>query len=153
MKKITLIVLMLISSVGLFAQNGTAPLAKGEMQLNFVTGYTGFGMPLAVTFDYAVHKDITLGGTAGFYMQPSWGWYYMGFILRGDYHWNYLMGIPSNIDFYTGARMGFLFGSFFEPDFGIQVGGRYYFNDKWGVNAELIGSTNYGFNIGVSMKL
>jgi hypothetical protein len=156
MKKITLIVLMIISSFGLFAQsNGTAPLAKGEMQLNFYTGYTRWGIPLGGTFDYAVHKDVTVGGSLGFYIDPStWGTdFYVGLIFRGDYHWNYLLDIPSNIDFYTGLRLGLMPGSTFHFDGGIQVGGRYYWTDKWGVNVEILGSSNYGFNVGLSMKL
>ena len=154
MKKITLITLMLIASFGLFAQDhGVAPLAKGEMQLNFFTGYTDWGFPIGGTFDYAVHKDVTLGGTFGFYMRPAWDMFNVGIIFKGDYHWNYLLGIPSNIDFYTGARLGFLAGTNFHFDGGFQVGGRYYFNDTWGVNLEFIGSSNYGINVGVTMKL
>jgi hypothetical protein len=151
MRKFTFIALMIFSSIGLFAQNhGVAPLAKGDMQLNFTTGYTRLGMPMVATFDYAVHKDVTIGGTGGFYFAPG---FRVGLIFKGDYHWNYLLGIPNNIDFYTGVRLGVLFGTSFEFDGGIQVGGRYYWNDKWGVNLEVIGSTNFGLNIGVSMKL
>ncbi len=156
MKKFTLIAFMVLSSIGLFAQDhGVAPLAKGDMQLNFSTGYTHYGIPFIGTFDYAVHKDVTLGGTFGFYFDPSryGSTFHVGLILRGDYHWNYLLGIPSNIDFYTGARLGMLFGSSFGMDLGIQIGGRYYWSDKWGVMVEMIGSSNYGFNAGVCMKL
>jgi len=154
MKKFTLIVLMIISSMGLFAQeNGVAPLAKGEKQLNFFTGITQWGYPLGITLDYAVHKDITVGGTLGLYAYPEWSFYDIGLICKGDYHWNYILDIPSNIDFYTGARLGFLGGSYFTIDLGFEVGGRYYFNDKWGVNMEILGSTNYGVNIGLTMKM
>lgn len=38
-------------------------------------------------------------------------------------------------------------------DFGIQVSGRYYWSDEWGVNAEFGGGTGYGFSAGVCMKL
>ncbi len=154
MKKFTLIAFMVLSSIGLFAQNhGVAPLAKGDMQLNFGTGYTRYGFPIIGTFDYAVHKDVTIGGTFGFYFKPNVNAFNVGLILRGDYHWNYLLGIPNNIDFYSGARIGMLFGTDFKMDIGIQIGGRYYWSDKWGVMLEMIGSSNYGFNAGISMKL
>ena len=154
MKKFTLIALMIISSFGLFAQeHGVAPLAKGDMQLNFSTGFTRYGVPIIATFDYAVHKDVTIGGTFGLYFYPAHNAFNIGLIFKGDYHWNHLLGIPNNIDFYTGARIGFLAGTDFKLDAGVQVGGRYYWSDKWGVNLEIIGSSNYGFNVGVSMKL
>jgi hypothetical protein len=156
MKNFTFIFVLLISSFGLMAQgqsHGVAPLAKGDMQLNFGTGFCNYGVPIYGTFDYAVHKDVTLGGTFNLNFYPKWDSFLVGIVFKGDYHWNYLLGIPSNIDFYTGPRLGFMFGTDFKIDAGIQIGGRYYWNDKWAANLEIIGSSNYGFNVGVSMKL
>lgn len=76
-----------------------------------------------------------------------------GLLGRFDYHWNRLIGIPSNWDFYAGASLGFISGDNFDLDLGIQVGGRWYWSDKWGLNLEFGGGTGYGTSIGVSMKL
>jgi hypothetical protein len=76
-----------------------------------------------------------------------------GILLKADYHWNYLIGIPDNWDFYAGARAGFDFGNDFTPDIGIQVGGRWYWSNKWGMNLELSGGTGFGTTFGLSMKL
>ncbi len=62
------------------------------------------------------------------------------------------MGIPSNWDFYLGASVGFISGNDFDFDIGLQVGGRWYWSDRWGLNLEFGGGTGYGGAIGVSMK-
>ena len=73
---------------------------------------------------------------------------------KGDYHWNYLIGIPSNWDFYAGARVGVSFGgSATDLDLGIQVGGRWYWSEKWGMNLEIGGGTGFGTTFGLSYKL
>jgi len=63
------------------------------------------------------------------------------------------MNIPSNWDFYTGGRVGFNAGDDFDLSLGIEVGGRWYWSDKWGLNLELAGGTGFGTTIGVSMRL
>ena len=60
-------------------------------------------------------------------------------LFRADYHWNFLIGIPSNWDFYAAARAGLNFAHDLQPDLGIQVGGRWYWSKKWGMDLELAG--------------
>lgn len=152
MKKIiTLIALTFILS-GLNAQgDGVAPLAKGERQLNFGTGFTNGGIPLYVSLDFAVHKDVTVTPEVHMRFDDD---VTGGIMVKSDYHWNALIGIPSNWDFYAGARLGVNFwGGGSDVDLGIQVGGRWYWSEKWGLNLEFGGGTGYGTTLGVSMKL
>ena len=151
MKKTLLYVLISLFAVGMFAQGGgVAPLAKGEKQLNFGTGFSNNGIPVYVSMDFAIHKDITLTPEVHVKFDDN---FKAGILFKADYHWNYLIGIPDNWDFYAGARAGFDFGDDFEPDFGIQVGGRWYWREKWGMNLELGGGTGFGPTFGLSMKL
>ena len=103
--------------------------------------------------EWAVHNDITVGGLAAINLD---GFDWISFKGKGDYHWNRLIGIPSNWDFYAGAGIGFKIG--FDGnssglDFDIHVGGRWYWSEKWGLNLELGGGTGFGSLIGVTMKM
>ncbi len=153
MKRITIIFATLMLSVLLFAQEGQAPLSKGDKQLNFGVGFSGFGIPLYGGIDFAVHNDITVGGNLAFDLA---GFDYMILNARGDYHWNRLIGIPSEWDFYTGLNLGGsiglqqYYGSGLHLD--VHLGGRWYWSEKWGLNLEIGGGTGFGSSIGLSMK-
>jgi hypothetical protein len=139
----------------LFAQGGgVAPLAKGEKQINFGTGFSSHGLPIYGSLDIALHKDITLTPEVHvrlpFFNEDDFSG---GVMVKADYHWNYLIGIPSNWDFYAGARAGINFGGDIYPDLGIQVGGRWYFNPNWALNLEFGGGTGFDTTFGLSYKL
>jgi hypothetical protein len=154
MKKITLILAFLISASGLLAQNrGVAPLARGEKQINFGAGIYQKGVPAYFSVDFALHKDVTLTPEVHAVFPFPDEKFKGGMMVKADYHWNYLIGIPSNWDFYAGARAGFSFGGDFYPDLGVQVGGRWYWSNIWGMNMELALGTGFGFTFGLSVKL
>jgi hypothetical protein len=149
MKKITLLVGMILLAATMFAQ-GAAPLSKGEKQLNFGLGFSGRGIPVYGSMDFAIHNDWTVAPVVKLVIDDDFG---IGVLGRVDYHWNRLMNIPSNWDVYLGAGVGFISGDNFDLSLGIQIGGRYYWSQKWGINLEFGGGTGYGTSIGVSMKM
>jgi hypothetical protein len=100
--------------------------------------------------DFAFHNDWTAGPVIKVVMDED---VYLGALGRVDYHWNRLLEIPRNWDFYLGANVGFLSGEDNGLDLGLQLGGRYYWSEKWGVNLEFGGGTGYGTSIGLSMIL
>jgi hypothetical protein len=151
MTRIFAILILSVFTYGGFAQRGVAPLSKGQKQLNFGTGFTNYGLPIYVSLDFAVHKDVTLTPVVN--MKFDNDFTHFGAGLKCDYHWNYLIGIPSNWDFYAGANIGFDFGEDFNPALGLQVGGRWYWSPKWALNLELGGGYGFGTALGVSMKL
>ena len=154
MKKIVLVIAISIVGFNGFSQ-GEAPLSKGEKQLNF--GITGLGnsLPVYVGLDFAVHDDITVGPIASVNFFSGNTSLKVGAV--GNYHWNKLIGIPSNWDFYAGLNAGFKID--FDNnknnnfDLGGQVGGRWFWNDRWGLNAEFGFSGAVGGGFGVTMKL
>ena len=154
MKRITILLAMFLVTGLLFAQ-GKSPLSKGQSQVNFGLGYDSWlGVPMYGAFEYAIHDDVTVGSRIAFDLGGFDGMYIVG---KADYHWNSLMGIPSDWDFYTGANLGgdmfFIKGGAGQFHFNVDLGGRFYFNDKWAINAELGGATSFTFLFGVSMKL
>jgi hypothetical protein len=151
MKKVFLAVALIYASTALFAQkDGIAPLAKGEQQLNFGLGFSTQGIPIYVSYDFSVHKDVTITPQINIKFDDN---IRFGVLFKADYHWNYLIGIPNNWDFYSGARIGIDFGEDVDLDLGIQVGGRWYWSERWGLNLEIAGGTGFGTVVGVSMKV
>lgn len=148
--KIKLLIGLFFIAGTIMAQDGVAPLSKGQKQLNFGTGFSGRGIPVYATMDFAFHNDWTIGPVVKVVIDDDFGFGALG---RVDYHWNRLIGIPSNWDFYLGGSVGFIAGNDFDLDLGIQVGGRWYWSDKWGINLEFGGGTGYGSSFGLSMKL
>ncbi len=152
-KFILLIAMTVIVSVNYAQNNGVAPLAKGEKQLNFGTGFSSHGLPVYGSLDIALHKDVTITPEVHFRFPTNDNNFSGGVMVKADYHWNYLIGIPYNWDFYAGARAGISFGGDIFPDLGIQVGGRWYWSEKWALNLELGGGTGFGTTFGLTMKL
>ena len=168
MKKITLLLSVLLFSITIFAQQnqGAAPLSAGQKQLNFGVGFSGYGIPAYVGIDFAIHDDITVGPVLKVILDDNIGF---GLLGRGDYHFNRIMGIPNNWDFYGGASIGVRFHDNTDDhyhsnndnhshnntnlDFNLHVGGRYYWSEKWAINLEFGGGNGYGTSLGVSMKL
>ena len=149
MKKITLLFVVILIAATIFGQGGAAPLSKGQKQLNFGLGAGSNGLPVYAGIDFAVHNDVTVGPVIKLRIDDDISF---GLLARGDYHFNSIIGIPREWDFYAGASLGFFGGNDFDVDFGIQVGGRWYWSDKWGLNLEFGGGTGYSSAIGVSMK-
>ncbi len=159
------ILLLLIACTTLTVAQAQSPIGKGGTQLNFGVGsYYGY-LPMYVGLDFGVHPDITIGPQVGFDL-------YLDYIVlngRFDYHFNTIMDIPQDWDFYAGFNVGFL--AFFEDDYrdrnrpndryrnhdtgvdlGLQVGGRYYWSD-WGINVELGGGRySTGARVGLSKR-
>ena len=146
-----------------------SPLPVGKTQLNFGVGFSGWGIPVYVGIDYSVHPDITVGGEIS-YRSYRENWkreYYvhnvMGFSVNGNYHFNTLLKIPQKWDFYAGPNIGFfVWTSPFDYygthrsglGIGGQVGGRYYFSERMGLNLEFGGGNAFvGGKFGLSIKL
>lgn len=162
---LTTIALLMFSGFA-FSQS---PLPLGRTQLNLGVGFSSWGVPFYVGLDYSVHKDITLGGEFSYRSyRDDWDSHrynhnVMGFSGNANYHFNTVLDIPRNWDFYAGINVGFYVWS--SPEnyhgdhtsglgLGAQLGGRYYFNDKVGINLEFGGGNAFsGGKIGVSIKL
>lgn len=152
MKKIIISIISLVIACISYAQNGQSALPKGEKQLNVGLGFNTSGFPVYVGMDFAVHNNVTVGPSLKIRFNDDNN---TSLILvgRADFHWNQLMGIPSNWDFYTGGNLGGKFNDGFYLDIGLQIGGRWYFNDNLGLNLEFGGGRGFGSLLGLSIKL
>jgi hypothetical protein len=169
MKKLILLIALGFISATTFAQ---APLEVGRAQLNAGFGISDWGIPVYFGVDYGIAKDWTIGGQLSFQdKEDSYhGYHYnstaMGIGANGNYHFNRILEMPSNFDFYAGANLTFFAWNYNDyngvphPDhdsvgLGLQVGGRYFFTKKFGINLEFGGNsgTTGGAKFGVTFKL
>jgi outer membrane immunogenic protein len=170
MKQLLFITLTLLS-VSAFAQGS---LDKGRAQINAGFGFSTWGVPVYIGTDIAVHESITIGGKFSYrnYAHRYAGYKYSQSLsaigINGNYHFNKVLRIPSKFDFYAGVTIGYYVWSNVKWDgvsqgaYGgeasgigaeVQLGGRYFFNDKLAVNLELGSGTGSGMNMGLTYKL
>lgn len=166
MKKIML-VMAVLGALG--TMNGANALNKGQTQMNAGVGFSSWGVPIYLGFDYGVHQDVTLGGEVSFqqydedYHHNNYDHSIIGISGNANYHFNNILEIPSNWDFYAGLGLGFYiwnspsdYHGSNSSGLGIsgQIGGRYYFNQKFGVNLEFGGGNAFsGGKFGISVRL
>ncbi|WP_299782508.1 hypothetical protein [uncultured Formosa sp.] len=144
MKKITLLFAfaLMFSVANVFGQ--------AREELNF--GLVG------VNYEIPVHEDITIAPGIGTDFDLDW----ITVGVKANYYFDNIFGITDDAwDVYGGANAGYAIyaGDNNSNDsglnIGLQVGGRWFWNDKWGVYVELAGGvlTKSTPSIGVTMKL
>lgn len=145
-----------------------SPLSRGNAQLNAGVGFSNHGLPVYVGFDYGVSRDVSLGAEVSYrgysdnWQSSKYHHNIWGFSGNANYHFNSIMHIPRNWDFYAGANVGFYswsspsgYGGDYTSGLGIggQIGGRYYFNNGVGLNLEFGGGNAFsGGKIGLTFK-
>lgn len=166
MKKQVLTVFLVLTASIVFAQS---PLSKGHTQINFGAGFSDRSIPVYVEFDYGVHKDISIGAEISYrgynenWNNNKYRHSVLGISGNANYHFNTVLNIPSNWDFYAGINVGFYsWNSPYDYDgshnsglgIGAQIGGRYFFSERVGVNLEFGGGNEFSQGkIGLTIKL
>lgn len=169
MKKINLILLIIVAAATTSIAQGT--LGKGGKQLNAGIGFSDWGVPFYVGMDFGVHESITIGPRISY---RNYNYKYVGYDVKqsltvisfnGNYHFNKLINLDPHWDLYAGLTLGYLIWS--DPkidgtsykggeDSGVgldaQIGARYFFNDKFGLNLEFGGGTASGGAFGITYK-
>jgi outer membrane immunogenic protein len=151
------ITIIFLSFITLLAVNSQNP-HKNRNQLNAGIGLSGWGVPVYVGLDFGIHRDVSFGIECSFrsFNQNYTGSRYYSSIIglsgNGNYHFNRILEIPKNWDFYAGLNLGYYFWS--TPSnypgsgssglgLGGQIGGRYYINDRFGLNLEVGGGNAF----------
>jgi len=165
MKKNIFIALVSFMACGAFAQS---PLEKGKWQLNAGIGTSGWGTPVYLGFDYGIHRDWTLG-IEGSYQSHSYGASrysssIVGLGVNGNYHFDHVLDLPKSWDLYAGLGLTYYHWNYSNKSFadsnatntglGAQLGARYFFTNRFGINLELGGgNATSGGKIGITYKL
>ncbi|QOI97341.1 MAG: hypothetical protein HRU69_07485 [Flammeovirgaceae bacterium] len=166
MKKLIFISLAIMAFVS--TSIAQAPPGKGGKQLNAGLGFSDWGIPVYVGADFGVHDDVTIGPKVSY---RKWNYRALGtdysqtlivLSFNGNYHFNKLLNLENKWNLYAGATLGYYIWS--DSEFSgaessgigldLQVGGRYFFNDKLGINLEFGGGSGVGAgSIGITVKL
>ncbi|HEU5289169.1 MAG TPA: hypothetical protein VFU05_00920 [Cyclobacteriaceae bacterium] len=166
MKKLIILSFLLAANQAASAQYF---LSKGQSQFNAGLGFSSWGLPVYAGVDWGVHRDVSVGGELSYrsfnrdFRDVPYHHSVLGIAANGNYHFNTLLSIPRDWDFYAGLNLGFFVWDS-DSDYpgnrtsglelGAQVGGRYHFNNRVGINLEVGGATAFsGGKIGVTLKL
>lgn len=130
----------------LFAMFALVASGQATKQLNF--GFVG------VSYDIPVATDIAISPFAS----TNWDFNHLVLGVKGDYYFDNLLGLPAPWDVYAGVNAGFAIGlgngNSSDLDLGLQIGGRWFWNDKWGLFLQggggMQGATG---GLGITMKL
>jgi hypothetical protein len=159
MKKLLLTLSAVALLIGIsFAQN---PIPKGARQINAGFGLGESSVPVYFGMDFGIGNDFSLGFETSYRDRAD---YYNVWGIAGNvnYHFNRVLNIPKNFDFYAGANVGTYFYSYYDRydgdkmsalGLGLQVGGRYYFNSTIAVNLEVGGANAFsGGKLGLTFR-
>lgn len=76
---------------------------------------------------------------------------------KGNYYLDEVFGVTEDWDTYAGVNLGWRIDNLDNNDsgfaWGIHIGGRWFWSEKWGLNAEFGGGSGVTGGIGVTMKL
>jgi len=140
MKKITLLLLLFV---------GISSTSFGQAQSQLNIGIIG------VSYEIPVASAITIAPAAF----TNFDLNYLTLGVKANYYFDSLFGLPSEWDVYGGANLGYGLaikdGYTSDLDLGLQIGGRWFWSEKWGVYAEIGGGKLGGgaYGIGVTMKM
>lgn len=186
MKKLILSTVLTLISITSFAQgalnkgnvefNGGIGFSNWGIPLSLGLDYgIGNNITLGGEFTYRVDRGNSgYGGLySGYYYDADYGYYsnykqpIIGIAANGNYHFNHLIKvIPKNVDLYAGVNLGYYirtnkYDHYYDNSsglgVGLQTGGRYFFNNNFGVNAEatvgrMINGGLYGIKVGVTYR-
>lgn len=172
--------LVLISILSLFISSTYSQTAYqiGDNQINFGI-YVGKGFGFYGSYERGITDNISAGAELGigvrneFYGNYGYSDYNFSqsnyrFTVNGQYHFAQLVGISEEWDLYGGLDIGYSIWTksndtpaevaynWYTSSFliGINGGARWFWNEQWGVNAEIGGGLGYFvFKTGLSVKL
>ena len=182
MKKIIYSITILLISLTANSQNDLAK-GKAQLNAGFGLSSYGFPVYAGLDFGVAPNVTLGVEGSYRSYNNFKNDIYEYNSSIIGlganvNYHFNEAFDLPNNFDIYGGATLGYYIfnntNKYIGPSnlkdyykeskyydysrasgvgLGLQVGTRYFFNDKFGLNLELGGgSTIAGGKFGITYK-
>ena len=134
--------LILIAFIGLVSWTANGQAAR---YLNF----GGVGTGLYASLEIPVGSLITVAPLAA----TDWDFNHFIIAAKGNFYFDNLFSISDPWDVYAGANVGWRLGDDSGANWGIQVGGRWFWSDRWGINAEFGGGSGVTGGVGLTMKL
>jgi hypothetical protein len=110
----------------------------------------GLGTGLYASIEFPLGSTITIAP------QFATDYNFDKFIIsaKGNFYFDEIFGVGDAWDVYAGANFGWRLESNNDgAAWGIQIGGRWFWSDKWGINAEFGGGSGVLGGVGITMKM
>lgn len=125
--------------------------ANGQAQRYFNFG--GLGTGIYGGLEFPIATPISIGPA----IYTDYSFNNIDLAVKANFYFDDLFGLPSEWDVYGGLNAGFRIDNDDEGDDdgihpGAQIGARWFWNDKWGLNLEFGGGAGVNGGIGVTMK-
>ncbi len=146
MKKTFYLSCLVMASI--FNLSAQAYEGKGDVKINAGLNFYGYGTGINGAVDFGLNDWFSIGGGTSLYFSNPEKYNGENFFVYGRacFHLQDAFGLPEQWDVYPGINLGILGNEF---GFGAHIGARYFFNDTWGMYAEI---GNHG-SIGVTLNL
>jgi hypothetical protein len=141
MKKSTLVIALMLT----FFVTNVFSQARSEVN---------FGL-IGANYEIPIHEDITIAPGASTNFDLNW----LTVHVKANYYFDNLFGLTDEAwDVYGGAGGGYAIyngnnNKDNDFDLGLHVGGRWFWNDKWGVYLEFGGGSTQGATGGVGLTV
>ena len=138
--------LTIIALVGVMSFSSGSVFGQAQKYLNL----GGLGTGLYASIEFPVGSLITIAP------QVATDYSFDKFIIaaKGNFYFDDIFGVSEPWDVYAGVNFGWRIESNNDgAAWGIHVGGRWFWSDKWGINAEFGGGSGVLGGVGVTMKM
>jgi len=123
-------------------------LSFGQAQKYLNIG--GLGTGLYASIEFPIASVITIAPQ----ISTDYNFNALVFAGKANYYFDDIFGLPAEWDVYAGANVGYRVETNNDGfNWGIQIGGRWFWSDKWGINAEFGGGSGVIGGVGVTMKM
>lgn len=123
--------------------------AQAQKYLNF----GGLGTGLYAGIEFPIGSLITVGPQ----VSTNYEFDNLVFAAKGNFYFDDLFELTSPWDVYAGANVGWRVDNDNNDNsganWGAQIGARWFWSDKWGLNAEFGGGSGVIGGLGVTMKM
>ena len=136
----------IIAVAGVMSLGSSSVFGQAQKYLNL----GGLGTGLYASIEFPVSSVITIAP------QVSTDYNFNNFVIaaKGNFYFDDIFGVSEPWDVYAGANFGYRIETNNDGfNWGIQVGGRWFWSDKWGINAEFGGGSGVLGGVGVTMKM
>ncbi len=138
--------LLLVAVIGLLSLGANA---QAQRYLNF----GGLGTGLYVNYEIPLGSLITIAPAAN----TNYNFDNFNLGVRGNFYFDDLFGLTAPWDVYAGVGAGWRIDNNDNNNdgfsFGAQIGGRWFWNDRWGLNAEFGWNSVALGGVGVTLKM
>ena len=138
--------LTIIAVVGIMSFSSNTVSGQTAKYLNV----GGLGTGLYASIEFPITSTISIAP------QFSTDYNFDKFVIagKGNFYFDDIFGVGSDWDVYAGVNAGWRLETNNDGfAWGVHIGGRWFWSEKWGINAEVGGGSGVLGGVGVTMKM